>query len=145
MYCKINLFFKPKKRRVKMNNVKMYRNIFNHGENLKKVFNLPADTEPVKLCKKLFSLETKAHRLAERWCNGEITGEQWEAETDKILNKVDQLLGYSDKNISVFANGDARGYCLKIKVKDTPSYFFKDWGGFGIIAPDFRVSVIVEE
>ena len=122
-----------------MNNVKMYRNIFNHGENLKKVFSLPSDTDPVKLCKKLFSLETKAHRLAEQYCNGDIEMEQWEAETDKILNKVDQLLGYSDKNISVFANADARGYTLKIKPQDTPSYLFKDWGGFGIIAPDFRV------
>ena len=73
-----------------MNNVKMYRNISNHGENLKKVFSLPADTDPVKLCKKLFSLETKAHRLAEQYCNGDIEMEQWEAETDKILNAVNK-------------------------------------------------------
>ena len=122
-----------------MNNVKMYRNISNHGENLKKVFSLPADTDPVKLCKKLFSLEAKAYKLSMQSCNGDLEVEQWEAETDKILNKVDQLLGYSDKNISVFANADARGYTLKIKPQDTPSYLFKDWGGFGIIAPDFRV------
>ena len=121
-----------------MNNVKMYRNIFNHGENLKKVFNLPADTDPVKLCKKLFRLETKAHRLAEQYCNGDIEMEQWEAETDKILNAVNKILDYKNKGISVFANGDARGYTLKIKPQDTPFYLFKDWGGFGIIAPDFR-------
>ena len=121
-----------------MNNVKMYRNISNHGENLKKIFSLPADTDPVKLCKKLFSLETKAHRLAEQYCNGDIEMEQWEAETDKILNAVNKILDYKNKGISVFANGDARGYTLKIKAKDTPSYLFKDWGGFGIIAPDFR-------
>jgi len=122
-----------------MNNVKMYRNIFNHGENLKKVFSLPSDTDPVQLCKKLFSLETKAHRLAEQYCNGDIEMEQWEAETDKILNAVNKILDYKNKGISVFANGDARGYTLKIKPQDTPSYLFKDWGGFGIIAPDFRV------
>ena len=117
---------------------KTVRNIANHGENLKKVFNLPSDTDPVKLCKKLFSLETKAHRLAEQYCNGDIEMEQWEAETDKILNAVNKILDYKNKGISVFANGDARGYTLKIKAKDTPSYLFKDWGGFGIIAPDFR-------
>ena len=100
---------------------------------------MPSDTDPVKLCKKLFSLETKAHRLAEQYCNGDIEMEQWEAETDKILNAVNKILDYKDKGISVFANGDARGYTLKIKAKDTPSYLFKDWGGFGIIAPDFRV------
>ena len=122
-----------------MNNVKMYRNISNHGENLKKVFSLPADTDPVKLCKKLFRLETKAHRLAEQACNGDIEIEQWEAETGKILNAVNKILDYKGKGIAVFANGDARGYTLKIKPQDTPSYLFKDWGGFGIIAPDFRV------
>jgi len=120
-----------------MNNVKMYNNIVKHGENLKKAFNLP-DTDPVKLCKKLFSLETKAHRLAEQACNGDIEIEQWEAETGKILNAVNKILDYKGKGIAVFANGDARGYTLKIKPQDTPSYLFKDWGGFGIIAPDFR-------
>ena len=122
-----------------MNNVKMYNNIVKHGENLKKAFNLPSDTDPVKLCKKLFSLETKAHRLAEQYCNDDIEMEQWEAETDKILNAVNKILDYKNKGISVFANADARGYTLKIKPQDTPSYLFKDWGGFGIIAPDFRV------
>ena len=122
-----------------MNNVKMYRNIFNHGENLKKVFSLPSDTDPVKLCKKLFSLEAKAYKLSMQSCNGDIEMEQWEAETGLILDSVNKILDYKDKGISVFANGDARGYTLKIKAKDTPSYLFKDWGGFGIIAPDFRV------
>ena len=122
-----------------MNNVKMYRNIFNHGENLKKVFSLPSDTDPVKLCKKLFSLEAKAYKLSMQSCNGDIEMERWEAETDKILNAVNKILDYKNKGISVFANGDARGYTLKIKPQDTPSYLFKDWGGFGIIAPDFRV------
>ena len=121
-----------------MNNVKMYRNIFNHGENLKKVFSLPSDTDPVKLCKKLFSLEAKAYKLSMQSCNGDIEMEQWEAETGLILDSVNKILDYKDKGISVFANGDARGYTLKIKAKDTPSYLFKDWGGFGIIAPDFR-------
>jgi len=116
----------------------MYRNIFNHGENLKKVFSLPSDTDPVKLCKKLFSLEAKAYKLSMQSCNGDIEMEQWEAETDKILNAVNKILDYKNKGISVFANGDARGYTLKIKPQDTPSYLFKDWGGFGIIAPDFR-------
>ena len=122
-----------------MNNVKMYRNIFNHGENLKKAFNLPSDTDPVKLCKKLFSLEAKAYKLSMQSCNGDLEVEQWEAETDKILNAVNKILDYKGKGIAVFANGDARGYTLKIKPQDPPSYLFKDWGGFGIIAPDFRV------
>jgi len=126
-----------------MNNVKMYRNIFNHGENLKKVFNLPADTEPVKLCKKLFSLEVKAHKLAEDYCNGvnNVDSETWEPLTDKILEQIDKFTGFKNKGIPVFVNGDARGYALKIDdeyVRANNIKIHKDWGGYGIIAPDFR-------
>jgi hypothetical protein len=46
----------------------MYNKIQKHGNNLKTIFNL--NTDSVKLCKKLFRLENKAHRLAENYCNG---------------------------------------------------------------------------
>ena len=48
----------------------MYDRIKNHGEQLKNIFNLDSNIDPVKLCKKLFRLENKAHRLAEDGCNG---------------------------------------------------------------------------
>lgn len=42
----------------------------------------------------------------------------------------------------VFVNGDPRGYTLKIddKYKDKmhKAGVYRDWGGYGIIAPDFR-------
>jgi hypothetical protein len=56
----------------------MYNKIQKHGNNLKTIFNL--NTDSVKLCKKLFRLENKAHRLAEDYCNG-IT-DNIESETD---------------------------------------------------------------
>ena len=46
----------------------MYNKIQKHGDNLKTIFKL--DVDSVKLCKKLFRLENKAHRLAEDYCNG---------------------------------------------------------------------------
>tara|TARA_A100001201_G_scaffold41214_1_gene42244 strand:- start:850 stop:1251 length:402 start_codon:yes stop_codon:yes gene_type:complete len=121
----------------------MYKNIIEHGKDLKRVFNLDSSIDEIKLCKKLFSIENKAHRLAEDFCNyGYESEEETEAIIDIILNKVDKLLNFKSQNIPVFFNGDPRGYALKIdddymrKNKIYP--FYSDWGGFGIIAPSFR-------
>ena len=112
---------------------RMYNNIQKHGENLNKIFN--TNLEPVTLCKKLFRLENKAHRLSLDWCNGVIQIEQWVLETDKILEKVVDILG---NRLGIFVNGDARGYALKIDDRLAESMtIHKDWGGYGIIAPDF--------
>ena len=45
------------------------------------------------------------------------------------------------KKIPVFVNGDPRGYALKIDdsyVKKFNLKIERDWGGYGIIAPDFK-------
>ena len=109
----------------------MYNKIQKHGDNLKTIFKL--DVDSVKLCKKLFRLENKAHRLAEDYCNG-IT-DNIESETIKIINKVKKILNTNE----VFFNGDARGYALKLCDQfSKDKNIHKDWGGYGIIAPDFR-------
>ena len=112
----------------------MYKRIEKHGDNLKSIFNL--DVDSVKLCKQLFRLENKAHKLATNYCNGDFQGDI-EEESNKILNKVAKILNTNTFNM--FLNTDARGYALKFfedfsKDKPIP----KDWGGYGIIAPDFR-------
>lgn len=41
---------------------------------------------------------------------------------------------------STHENGDARGYALKIEdnyMRENNIVLFQDWGGYGIIAPDF--------
>ena len=121
----------------------MYKNIVEHGKDLKRVFNLDSSIDEVKLCKALFRIENKAHSIAEDFCNyGYESEEETEAIIDIILNKVDKLLNFKNQNIPVFFNGDPRGYTLKIdddymrKNKIYP--FHSDWGGFGIIAPSFR-------
>ena len=116
----------------------MYKNIFEHGKDLKRVFNLDSSVDEIKLCKKLFTIENKAHQIATQFCNYGCEDEkQQEKIIDNILNKVDKIL-----NIPVFFNGDARGYTLKIdddymrKNKIYP--FYSDWGNYGIIAPSFK-------
>jgi hypothetical protein len=119
---------------------KMYQQIEKHGNDLKVIFNLDADA--VKLCKKVYSLELKAHKLATDYCNGEngVDSENWEEKSDAILDKVDKVLNFRAQNIPVFVNGDARGYALKIEdeyVRTHNLQIHKDWGGYGILAPEF--------
>ena len=123
----------------------MYKNIVEHGKDLKRVFNLDDSIDEVKLCKALFRIENKAHRIAEGFCNyGYESEEETEAIIDNILNKVDKLLNFKSQNIPVFFNGDCRGFTLKIDsdyMRDNKIYpFYSDWGNFGIIAPSFRES-----
>ena len=117
----------------------MYNKIKQHGDNLKSLFNVEIDS--VALCKKLFRLETKAHKLSTDYCNGLIDCDFWEVESDKILDKVSKVLNCKTQS-NFFVNGDARGYALKLDdnfSKDKTIY--KDWGGYGILAPDFRKSI----
>jgi len=113
----------------------MSQRIKKHGDNLKAMFNLNIDS--IKLCKQLFRLENKAHKLATDYCNGVVDGDSTEIESQKILSKVATIL--KTNTFNMFFNGDARGYALKFFEnfsKDKPIH--KDWGGYGIIAPDFR-------
>ena len=132
--------------------VKMYEDMQKHGENLNAIFN--TGIEPVKLCKLLFMLEKKAHHATTCLCNtntlhlmelNKYTGydvkQATEAEQDKffegIKKQVVKILGKeSEKHF--FINYDPRGYALKLKpefCKDKNIY--KDFGSYGIIAPDF--------
>ncbi len=123
----------------------MYKNIVEHGKDLKRVFNLHSSIDEIKLCKALFRIENKAHSIATDFCNGiKFTEKEQEKIIDDILNKVDKLLNFKNQNIPVFFNGDCRGFTLKIDddyMKKNKIYpFYSDWGGFGIIAPSFRES-----
>ena len=112
----------------------MYQNIKKHGDILKSIFNL--DIDSIELCKKLFRLENKAHKLATDYCNGDFEGDI-DKESEKILSKVAKILNTNTFNM--FFNGDARGYALKFfEDFSKDKTIQKDWGGFGIIAPDFK-------
>jgi hypothetical protein len=122
---------------------RMYDQITKHGNNLNAIFHTNLDA--VALCKKLHSLEHKAHRLTEDECN---TGTDHEAELNKILDKVKEILfsGFISKQDAgivdaIFINGDPRGYTLKIQdsyVREHNLVIEKDWGGYGILAPEFK-------
>jgi hypothetical protein len=117
----------------------LYQRISQHGANLNKIFNTKYNN--IELSKKVFRLENKANKIAVDYCNGNIDLDQWEIEKDIILKRLNKILDFSSKNIPVFFNGDSRGYSLKIDddyVRKNNIDIYKDFGGYGIIAPDFR-------
>jgi hypothetical protein len=119
---------------------RMYERIFDHGENLNKIFGLTDD--PIKTAKMLHRFEVKAHQLATDYCNGVrgINSETWNPAADKILNALDKKINFRKQAIPVFINGDARGYALKIDddyTKANNLEIHRDWGGYGILAPEF--------
>lgn len=134
---------------------RMYEAIEKHGENLNVIFNTKLDN--VTLSKKLLSIERKAHRAASNLLNTntlhlnelnrftgydvkQATEEEQETFFDAILNRLDKVLNFRAANVPVFINYDARGYSLKIKrsyLIDKKLSLLTDWGGDGILAPDF--------
>ena len=117
----------------------MYQKIEEHGKKIAKIFGLKT-TDYIKLSKRLFALENKAHRLTTQECNGEIEEAEAEKEYKTITRRLLNILEGNPNGVAVFINGDCRGYALKIKdtcVLSNNLDIFRDWGGYGILAPDF--------
>ena len=123
-----------------MNKKQLQReNILQHGLKLNRIFNLNR-MDPTTLSKQVHRLEVKAHRMAEDYCNGIINEEFTDRQESSIMKSLDKILNYKAQSIPVFFNGDPRGYALKIDdkwMKDNNCDLHRDWGGYGIIAPEF--------
>lgn len=132
---------------------KMYEKIENHGKAIIRFFKLQ-DQDPVKLSKALFRLENKAHHATTCLCNtntlnllelNQFTGydvkQATEEEQDKFFDGIRASLAKiigKDNLKKCFINFDPRGYALKIKEEFSKDFYNKDWGGYGILAPDFN-------
>lgn len=131
---------------------KRNQGIAKHGANLNAIFNTGIDD--VKLCKKLHSFESKAHKLATDYCNGDngLNSENWEERIAPLMKEVYKLLNNGEynedrphhKKVPIFLNGDARGYALKINesymrmLRANGKNLHTDWGGYGILCPEFE-------
>ena len=117
----------------------MYKNIREHGEKLLVIFPNAIEKDPIKLCKNLFKLENKAHKITTDNCNGLTLEQSYILECSKISKQVQDILKSDDIDIGI--NGDCRGYALKIDyetVRIKNLTIFRDFGGYGILAPDFK-------
>jgi len=118
---------------------KMYEQIAKHGADLLTIFPDATIQDPVLLCKRLRYYERKAEISTTALCNGcsESLQEYHESALERIEDKVKKLLGITDDN-QIFINRDPRGYALKFTAAYSSSLsIYKDWGGYGILAPDF--------
>lgn len=121
---------------------RMFARITRHGENLKRIFHLPQSTDPIALGKKLRRWENKAGQLTLEHANVGVDDSEYTRREKHILNQVDKILHFRKRKIPVFVNADPRGYALKIEDDYMRSHNIinldRDWGGYGLIAPDFR-------
>jgi hypothetical protein len=117
--------------------------ILRHVFQLQRIFPAAANIGargPKTLYARLHRIEAEAHHFAERECNEQLPEGASERKTASILKRLDALLGFKALGIPVFVNGDPRGYALKIDdayVKAHNLEIHRDWGGYGILCPDF--------
>ena len=126
----------------KAQKINMYEKIGKHGTELIKLFggDNPPETDPIKLCKTLRRIETRLSTLHLTHCNHGVSLKQLDQAGDKAIKQISGLLpGLPIEAIHI--NRDPRGYALKIcdKFMREEGIFniYSDWGGYGILAPDF--------
>ena len=98
----------------------MYKKITEHGSKLNTVFSLTGD--PVKLYKRLHRLELAIDTYQEK----------------SLIPRLAKIIGAENMD-KIYVNHDPRGYTLKLTETESLKHtsLFKDWGGYGILAPDF--------
>lgn len=114
--------------------------ILRHGLRLKRIFPATGAIGPIALCKTLHRIEVEAHRLAERQCDEQLPEGYVEKKEASIMKRLENLLEFSKAGVPVLLNDDPRGYALKISddyVRANNIEIERDWGGYGIIAPEF--------
>jgi len=92
---------------------------------------------PFDIYEKLCRIENKANRTATKDCNGELSEEQV-IKADELTRKAVTKLLPNLNPQDWFINGDPRGYTLKIREEKAQELnMWTDWGGYGILAPEF--------
>ncbi len=111
------------------------------GEKLKKIFPKAAEYTGYALYRLVRDIERRAHKLAEDQCTRTLREGYVEHTEATILEALDHVLGYKAARVPIFLNGDPRGYAIKISdmhVRGHKLDIHTDWGGYGILAPDFE-------
>jgi hypothetical protein len=92
---------------------------------------------PFDVYEKLKRLENRAHRITTHLCNGDGDEDKHETALERIEKSVHKLLPKLGEG-AFFINRDPRGYALKIREEKAKELnIHTDWGGYGILAPEF--------
>lgn len=112
-----------------------------HLDNLGNILGIK--DELLKVCfKSLKDIEHSGHKIAEKYCNGEIDSTQIEELERKLKNNLLSTLKYAKQEVvnNIQFNWDPRGYFLKINddyVRHNKLMITTDFGGYGIICPEW--------
>lgn len=85
----------------------------------------------------LLKAEKEAHRQTTKECNEAISDEESEKWSEKFIARLMKKLGVEKMPDGFFINYDPRGYALKMKEGTFPQGLYTDFGGYGILAPEF--------
>ena len=126
-------------------NAKTKEAVERHGRQLLAIFPNCTERDPVALCRKVRRIETVAGKLAEDCCNFlSMESPEFDVRYNLIQKRLSKLLHGKEfafgQGITPFMiNLDPRGYALKINdqiMRDQGLDLHRDFGGYGIIAPD---------
>lgn len=112
-----------------------------HGNQLLALFPNATTSDPVKLCKQLRRVETAIAPIILRNCNEGVPEVELDAATSLAELLVSRILGIESEEAlnatGLHVNRDPRGYALKFSTEwAMDKAIYKDWGGYGIVAPD---------
>lgn len=92
---------------------------------------------PYQVFETLVKAEKEAHRRATLECNESISEEESDKWHEKFIARLTKKLGVAKMPDGFFINYDPRGYALKMKQGTFPQGLYTDFGGYGILAPEF--------
>lgn len=119
------------------------RTLENHMKCLSDLLGVPVDIE---LMTALCEIEEEGHRAAEKYCNGEMNGSEHTLFESQLGRRFERLTRFDHYHL----NSDPRGFFLKIEADymrngGADSGLETDWGGYGIVAPEWVVALINKE
>lgn len=85
----------------------------------------------------LLKAEREAHRQTTKECNEHVSDEDSEKWSVNFVARLTKKLGVERMPLGFFINYDPRGYALKMKENTFPQGLWTDFGGYGILAPEF--------
>ena len=92
---------------------------------------------PFQIFETLARAEREAHRRTTLECNEAISDEESEKWHDRFVSRLTKNLGVDKMPDGFFINYDPRGYALKMKEGTFQKGLWTDFGGYGILAPEF--------
>jgi len=111
----------------------------NHLKALANLF-IVTEAEANRMFGQLRRAECKLNRLFNAACERNLTGHE-EAKIEHIKTHIKSI---TNNVKGLYFNSDPRGYSIKIddsvnrKLRNKGVNLYSDWGGYGILAPDFN-------